>query len=220
MDYKLKNIFIAFGIIISLGVLVQSCKDKQSPGYEYMPDMYRSPSVETYGETKLSESGLSALQPVVNTIPRGFNLYPYPNTNDGYAAAGEILKNPVPFSEEVLVEGKVAYGKFCVHCHGKKGEGDGTVPTNSDYPSPPSYKAALKDLSEGKMFHTLMYGKNLMGSHASQISAEDRWKIVYYVQSLQDAKRFDLMYRGGDEESETTEMVLAKESNEETATNN
>lgn len=220
MDYKLKNIFIAFGIIISLGVLVQSCKDKQSPGYEYMPDMYRSPSVETYGETKLSESGLSALQPVANTIPIGFNLYPYPNTNDGYTAAGEILKNPVPFSEEVLVEGKVAYGKFCVHCHGKKGEGDGTVPTNSDYPSPPSYKAALKDLSEGKMFHTLMYGKNLMGSHASQISAEDRWKIIYYVQSLQDAKRFDLMYRGVGEESEATEMVLAKESNEETATNN
>ena len=94
------------------------------------------------------------------------------------------------------------------------------MPTNSDYPSPPSYKAALKDLSEGKMFHTLMYGKNLMGSHASQISAEDRWKIIYYVQSLQDAKRFDLMYREGDEESETTEMVLAKESNEETATNN
>ena len=38
--------------------------------------------------------------------------------------------------------------------------------------------------------------------------------------SVNKSKRFDLMYRGVGEESEATEMVLAKESNEEMATNN
>ena len=34
----------------------------------------------------------------------------------------------------------------------------------------PSYSDKLKDLPEGKMYHTLTYGKGLMGSHASQLS--------------------------------------------------
>ena len=35
------------------------------------------------------------------------------------------------------------------------------------------------------MFHTLNYGKGLMGSHASQLSKEERWKCVMWVQELQ-----------------------------------
>ena len=44
-----------------------------------------------------------------------------------------------------------------------------------------------------------------MGSHASQISAEDRWRLVYYVQSLQDPERFDNMYRNASAEPTTDE---------------
>lgn len=192
-----KNILFLTVAIFGMVVLLQSCKDELSPGYEYMPDMYRSPSLETYSETNLTGDGKSALTPPENTIPRGYLPYAYPNSNEGYEAAGQYLKNPLAFSEERLEEGKAIYGKFCVHCHGKKGEGNGTVPENSDYPNPPSYSGPLKDLPEGKIFHTLTYGKNLMGSHASQINQEDRWKLVYYVQSLQDANRFDQMYRNG-----------------------
>ena len=72
-----------------------------------------------------------------------------------------------------------------MHCHGKKGMGEGTVPTNSEYPPPPSYSKGLKDLPEGKMFHTLTHGKNLMGSHASQLTKTERWKVIFYVQTLQ-----------------------------------
>ena len=31
----------------------------------------------------------------------------------------------------------------------------------------------------------MTYGKGLMGSHASQLTKEERWKVVYYVQKLQ-----------------------------------
>jgi hypothetical protein len=34
----------------------------------------------------------------------------------------------------------------------------------------------------------MTYGKGLMGSHASQLSQEERWKLVYYVQKLQHSK--------------------------------
>ena len=31
-----------------------------------------------------------------------------------------------------------------------------------------------------------MYGKNLMGSHASQVDAKERWQISQYVMSLRE----------------------------------
>jgi hypothetical protein len=46
----------------------------------------------------------------------------------------------------------------------------------------------LKNLPEGKIFHTLTYGKGTMGSHASQLTQEERWKLVFYVQKLQGPK--------------------------------
>ena len=47
---------------------------------------------------------------------------------------------------------------------------DGAVVTNGGYPPPPPYSGSLKDLPEGKMFHTITYGKGVMGSHASQLN--------------------------------------------------
>ena len=37
------------------------------------------------------------------------------------------------------------------------------------------------DAGDGPLF-TITYGVNAMGPHASQITEEERWKIVYYIQ--------------------------------------
>jgi hypothetical protein len=47
------------------------------------------------------------------------------------------------------------------------------------------------------MFHTLTYGKGAMGSHASQLTKAERWKVVAYVKHLQKL--------GQEEEEEKTE---------------
>jgi len=36
------------------------------------------------------------------------------------------------------------------------------------------------------MYHTLMYGKGLMGSHASQISPKGLWQIIQYIKVMQN----------------------------------
>jgi cytochrome c biogenesis protein CcdA/thiol-disulfide isomerase/thioredoxin len=81
-------------------------------------------------------------------------------------------------------------GKFVllgVHCHGANGAGDGPVVNNGKYPPPGAYNGPLKDLPEGKIFHSLTYGKNVaMGSHASQLNKEERWLVTHYVQYLQN----------------------------------
>jgi mono/diheme cytochrome c family protein len=185
-----------WGIGLCLAMTVVACGPELSPGVEYMPDMYRSPSIEPYVDN--AEYGypdsLSARKPVEGTIPRGsFRPFAYPNTLEGYEMAGTNMVNPIALNEEVLEEGKELYSYFCQHCHGKKGDGKGTI-THAVYSAVPSYadatpnrrgQRAMKDLKAGHIYHTIMYGLNAMGSHASQINTEERWKIVHYVQSLQ-----------------------------------
>jgi mono/diheme cytochrome c family protein len=175
--------------------LISSCsyEDVKTPGYEYMPDMYRSPSYETYSMNPNFADSSSSRQPVAGTIARGNGVfndldmmpYAYPNTPEGYEAAGAELKNPFEKREAIIAEGKLHYENYCDHCHGSTGMGDGLVSQHNG-PKPPAYTSdQLKDLSEGKMYHSIHYGKNMMGSHASQLTPTQRWKIIMYVQTLQ-----------------------------------
>lgn len=192
---KLSRLYINLGLA-SLALLAISCgkSDPNSPGVEYMPDMYRSPSIEVYVDYE-NPDVISVRKPVEGTIvftgdaeDEMFNYpYPFENTFDDYERAGLESTSPIPMTEETVAEGKIIYQRFCIHCHGKTGQGDGTVPSNSEYPPPPSYTSAnLKNLPEGKMFFTITYGKGMMGSHASQVNKKDRWTVIQYVKYLQN----------------------------------
>ncbi len=200
--------YMTLGTTLAAVLLMASCGGrKDSPGIEYMPDMYRGPAVEAYvdfgQDPYLHSEELameqrdrpSARKPVQGSIPFSedptkakYNMpYPYPNTVEGYEQAGLELKSPIVMTEATVEKGKVIYAKFCQHCHGETGQGDGGVVANGNYPTPPSYTGALKDLPEGKIFHSLVWGKNLaMGSHASQLNKEERWLVTHYVQYLQN----------------------------------
>ena len=191
------HIKIVFATLLAAITLSSCVRDKQSPGYEYMPDMYRSPAIEAYvdyGEIRDTlrpelNLTLSARHPVEGTVPlsdMAMNDMPYtiPHTPEGYELSAG-LKSPYPQTEEIIARGKAIYTDFCQQCHGAKGQGDGPVVAVGGHPAPQAYDGALKDLPEGKMFHTITYGKGLMGAHASQLSKSDRWKIVAYVKTLQ-----------------------------------
>ncbi|HRH63423.1 MAG TPA: cytochrome c [Bacteroidia bacterium] len=199
MNSILKNVkslalFSAAGVMLMLS----SCDDANplSPGLEYMPDMYRSEAYKPYTANPVYKDSMEARMPVPGTISQGavpnssitINelIYPYPNTPEGYEAAGLNLKNPLAQNAKNLEDGKVIFTKMCIHCHGAKGDGAGSLKVAGEVFPVPSYTSdAIKNLPEGKMFHTLNYGKGLMGSHASQLSKEERWKCVMYVQQLQ-----------------------------------
>jgi len=178
----------AFAVVLVAGFSSCGKKDPNSPGVEFMPDMYRSPSLEYYGTyVKDGDTLMDAMTPVKGSIARGYIPYAYPNTTEGYEQAGMYLKNPLVYSEKLEKEGEALYGKFCVHCHGATGAGDGKV--GQKLPgAPPAYNGPLKNLPEGKIFHSITYGKGLMGQHASQLTQEERWKLVFYIQKLQGPK--------------------------------
>ncbi len=190
-------------------MLAVSCTTEEaSPGLEYMPDMYRSPAIEAYvdygqdpyyiGDSLAiaQRNTPSARKPVKGTIPFSTDAdkawenfpYMYANSAAGYDSAGAFLKNPVPLTVANLNAGKTIYDKFCDHCHGKEGGGDGKIVTNGNFPPVPAYNS-IAGLTEGKMFHTLTYGKGNMGSHASQLTKKERWQIIQYVKILQTGKK-------------------------------
>jgi mono/diheme cytochrome c family protein len=194
---KQKNHLIKFAFscvfAVSISSIVTSCgkKDPNSPGVEFMPDMYRSPSLEVYNSQVIDGDTVNSMSerllPVKGSVSRGYIPYAYSDTPEGYEQAGTYLHNPLGDREKNEKEGEVLYGKFCIHCHGAAGGGDGKVAQKLPG-APPAYNGTLKNLPEGKIFHSITYGKNLMGAHASQLTQEERWKLVYYVQKLQGPK--------------------------------
>jgi hypothetical protein len=198
----MKKLTIKISVLtVMTGTFLSSCsKDPNSPGYEYMPDMYRGPAIEAYvdyGVVKGKEydelkKTQSARLPVEGTIvyhedaTQGAFYFPYPYENnfDGYEAAGAEYKRPFEFTEETVKRGKRIYENFCQQCHGKEGAGDGPTVTAGGYPAPPAYVDRL--VPEGKMFHTITYGKGLMGPHASLLNKEERWEVISYVLHLQE----------------------------------
>ncbi|HAB31629.1 MAG TPA: cytochrome C [Cryomorphaceae bacterium] len=165
---------------------VSACNgDKSTPGYTFMDDMYRSPSLETYAAAENTAQGTEAQLPVEGTVARGYVPYDLPNSNEGYEASKNNAAVPAYFAELNAEDGKELYSIFCSHCHGDKGDGNGILMEREKILGIPSYGAdRLPDITPGSIYHVIMYGKNNMGSHASQLTYDERWKIIQYVMKL------------------------------------
>jgi mono/diheme cytochrome c family protein len=40
-------------------------------------------------------------------------------------------------------------------------------------------------MSAGRIYHGIVYGKNAMGSYASQLDTKQRWQVVAYIKKIQ-----------------------------------
>ncbi|MCU0432053.1 MAG: cytochrome c [Bacteroidia bacterium] len=192
---KTTNTLFTFGAIaLAAAALLSACvkSNPDSPGFEFMPDMYRSPGPETNGMyiNTVTGDSLSNRLPAAGSIPRGFTVFPYANTAEGDSLAKAFWTYKslgMQRSEANEKAGEELYNRYCMVCHGKKGDGNGPIVVSEKYPNmPPSYIARMKEnnLSEGHIYHVVTYGKGVMGSHASQLNPQERMQVAQYVQLL------------------------------------
>ncbi|MBC7885127.1 MAG: c-type cytochrome [Saprospiraceae bacterium] len=108
-------------------------------------------------------------------------------------AAAEIIDNPYPITSNGLAEGKLLYNIQCAICHGEKGDGDGYLVRDDGgkYPVQPAnfMGDTLTMASNGRYYHAIMYGKNLMGGYADKLSYGERWNVIHYIRSMQAANK-------------------------------
>lgn len=151
-----------------------------------MPDMVHSIAYEAGTVNPIFKDGKTNQLPPEGSVALGKYIYPFENTAEGYTASIQN-KNPFTFTkEQVDGEGKKLYTVYCSVCHGEAGDGQGHLVQIGKFPPPPTYlSGALLTLPEGQRYHTLMYGKGLMGSYASQLDHKERWLVLDYVKSLQ-----------------------------------
>lgn len=173
---------ITFSIFVLVALF--SCNDNTKRSAQYMPDMYRPVPYEAYSTNPNFKNGLSSQKPVEGTIARGQVPYDYPNTNEAYDAAKLNLKSPMDSTMVDLKRAKDLYNIYCTVCHGKKGDGQSFLSERDKFNGVPNYKD--RDITEGSIYHVIMYGKGVMGSHASQLRDEERWQVVHYVQKLRN----------------------------------
>jgi mono/diheme cytochrome c family protein len=190
-----KFLFIA-GCIIMV-VAINSCgKARRNRGRAYMPDMTYSVAYETYAPTEERLGKYGAYynhRPVDGTIARG-DMFPYALKNDsaGYALSAAV-KNPLEAGAVDMKEAERLFLINCGICHGAKLDGNGPLYKGGDGPfiSKPATlvgDAKYEAMPEGTMFHSVTYGKNAMGSYASQLSTKQRWMVIAYIKAKQAAK--------------------------------
>jgi hypothetical protein len=201
----MKKISIITVVFLS-GMILVSCRmGKRDSGKAYMPDMAYSRAVETYAlldsakfTSNPAEIGGKIFynnMPVAGTVARG-DMAAFPIAMDktgdtvNYVASKQI-SNPLPaLSATEYLEAARLYLVNCGICHGDKLDGQGPLYNGGNGP----YLAAPKDLigdpvvskmPDGQMYYSITYGKNAMGSYASQLSTKQRWMVIHYIKEKQ-----------------------------------
>src|SRR6201991_2939024 len=197
----MKKVFILSFIIAAVTFAVGCGSDVQrTPGRVYMPDMGYSRAIETYSVTEeqkaewLKKGIHYSNTPVPGTIKRG-ELLPFlltkdaPGDSTNYAASKQV-RNPLTSMD--TVEAERLYLVNCGICHGPKLDGNGPLYKGGEGPFPAKPATLVGDakyesMPEGQMYYSATYGKNKMGSYASQLSTTRGWMVIVYIKSKQAA---------------------------------
>jgi len=162
---------------------VYFAKEKGKSGEEAMATML--------GEGSVNNKAISI---------NGHVPYYYEDTEaDRQRAIAELTENPFPITQEGLQRGQMLYMTFCGICHGTAGDGLGYLVSednpNAKYPAAPANMLLdeFVNASNGRYYHAIMYGKNVMGGYADKISYKERWEVIHWIRALQ-AKEKGLEY--------------------------
>ena len=175
--------------------------------------MQDQPKAIAYRENSFYKDGTGSRPLVEGTVPRGYlrqerEFYTgKKSTGTSTQVAGKMPANrpqdvgapaatlypddvdtiPMSIAKVDLDRGQERYNIYCSACHGMTGYGDGIVARRGfNKPSPANYhQDRLRQAPVGHFFDVMTNGWGAMPSYASQISVEDRWKIIAYLRALQ-----------------------------------
>jgi mono/diheme cytochrome c family protein len=169
---------------------------RRNPGRIYAPDMTYSRAYEFYSENPNFSDSSSARMPVMGTVARGHDLPDH--LMEGDTMAFKSFSTTAKFSDAEMAEGKRLFNIYCGICHGTALDGNGPLYASGKFAAMP---ANLKGpnyvhMPVGQMYAAIKYGKNAMGSYASQLDIHQRWMIIAYIKQQQAGSGGDAFTMG------------------------
>lgn len=209
----MRYFFLAYALIALLVVGIFGLRGQKftKPPFRIFPDMDEQDKIKAQKPSGFFADGLGSRLPIAQTQPRGFNPegersiggipehefggqsgYYYTGEVGDYYGTGmpEELGLTPENASELIQRGKERYGIYCAVCHGSSGDGQG-ITANYGVPGIanlqlPTFNA--ETYPDGRMYHTITYGKGMMSGYGYNIPVRDRWAIVAYIRTLQAAK--------------------------------
>lgn len=98
------------------------------------------------------------------------------------------IKNPIKSIQASIQKGKEIYEKKCALCHGARGDGKGPASAGLS-PRPTNFKDSHGEkMSDGEHFWKITTGKGGMPSFEKDLTEEERWHVINYVNTFMKHK--------------------------------
>ncbi len=206
---KTKSIVVA-SLMIGLSLAACNSGDmRRNPGKVYAPDMTYSRAYDAYTENPNFEDGQTSRLPVPGTVAMGHQLPDH--LVEGDTNAYKSFTTSLRFSDAEITEGGRLFNIYCGICHGTALDGNGPLYASGKFAAMP---ANLKDakylhMPVGQMYAAIKYGKNAMGSYASQLDIKQRWQVIAYIKKAQSENGGDAFTFGTGNADTSKKMAMA-----------
>ena len=169
----------------------------RKPPLYIFPDMERQLKLRPQTANAFFDNGMSSRLPVAGTVARSQPIhvgekliYPWqdaPLTTGLVTGTTNFVElNPLPVTDELLQRGQQVFNINCAACHSKVGDGNGTPKRIGAMAVVGNlHDKRIVELTDGELFNTISYGKNLMLGYAATLPIQDRWAAVAYLRALQ-----------------------------------
>ncbi len=201
MRYFLLIFFLACVAVVGIAGF-QGSHSRRQP-IELFSDMVRQAKLRPQTPNDFFEDQMSSRLQVPGTVAKtpaykvsgeplevnGKPVYPYEdspvNTGRVTGTTNWVENIPVPVTRQLLDRGQQRFQINCSPCHGPAGDGKGITAKYGMVAMANFHDKRLVEMTDGEIFNTITYGKNLMGAYGPNVEVLDRWAIISYVRVLQ-----------------------------------
>ena len=165
-------------LLLALTALAAACGDTT-----IFDPMERQPKFKAFSANPLFEDGRAMRQPPEGTVPRERQTQ-RPEITAGRDRSGRVVSAiPIPLTRELMLQGRTKFEIHCAICHGLVGDGVSLVATQMSLRPPPNLHK-LHNPGPGHVFQVISEGFGLMPSYAPELTPQERWAVVAYLQAL------------------------------------
>ncbi len=97
----------------------------------------------------------------------------------------KMIKNPISSDENSITRGRELFEKRCVACHGKKGDGKGSMAfLLTRRPPDFNHDDIIGMMTDGEIFYKISKGNSPMPQWEKKLAENERWDLVNFIRTF------------------------------------